>query len=342
MTHASKLFALLCNAYGAPPHIQTVALPAAAPLSENDVRLQVHYAAFNFTDHLLVQGRYQDKPDIPFVPGLDAAGVVLEAGANVTQFKPGDQVVSSGVVGAWASQLTAPAHRLVHIPPGLSQAHAVASINSHLTAYHGLVDRAQLKAGERVLVLGANGAVGKACIQIAEHFGARVVTVERHDTNQLAIKDLTHPTTATIIDKTALKAGIRTVLGRHGADIVVDPVGDFYTEAAVRNLAWRGRLLIVGFAAGDIPKISTNLLLLKGASLAGVYCGGLLFQETPSFTRQMADMFQLMANGVLTPLPYESMPAHDFKPIWSRFSCAEKGSKILLNFQTETGNTNEQ
>jgi|TARA_R100000455_G_C6252816_1_gene109203 NADPH2:quinone reductase len=342
MTHASKLFALLCTAYGAPPHIETVALPTPAPIGKDEVRLQIHHAAFNFTDHLLVQGRYQDKPNPPFIPGLDAAGIVLETGPGVTQFQAGDLVVSSGVVGAWASQLTAPAHRLVHIPNGLNAAHAVASINSHLTAYHGLIDRAQLKAGERVLVLGANGAVGKACVQIAEHFGANVVTVERRNANQLIIKDRSNPTNTAIVKSSELKTGIRTIVGQKGANIVVDPVGDFYTEAAVRNLAWRGRLLVVGFAAGDIPKISTNLLLLKGAALVGVYCGGLLFQETPSFTHQMANMFQLMADGVLSPLPYESMPAHNFPPIWSRFSSAPKGSKLLLDFQTNEGYANEQ
>lgn len=334
MTHASKLFALQCNAYGTPPDIQAVPLPAPQPLHGNEVRIQIQCAAFNFTDHLLIQGRYQDKPELPFIPGLDAAGTVLDIGPDVSRLQRGDVVVSSGVIGAWASELTAPSHRLVKVPEGLAPTDAVASINSHLTAYHGLTDRAGLKAGERVLILGANGAVGKACEQIARHMGAQVFTVSRLDKDYMCIRDHTQGGRVETVANNQLKEGIRTLLGRKGADIVVDPVGDQHTEAAVRNLTWRGRLLVIGFAAGNIPKISTNLLLLKGASLVGVYCGGLLVQETTVFTQQLKEMFALITNGVLSPLPHETLPADPFAPIWARFSTAPRASKVLLGFQS--------
>ena len=330
MNPSSEDFSLRCTAYGNPPTIDIIEAPSAVALGPNDVRIAVRCAAFNFTDHLLVQGRYQDKPELPFTPGLDAAGTVVATGDQVTDFAPGDAVVSSGVVGGWASHLVAPAHRLVKIPAGLAPADAVASINSHLTAYHGLVDRAQLAAGDRVLVLGASGAVGLACVQIARHAGAEVFTVARQG-DQLLLKDEANNINLSVAAE-SLKDGLRQLLGKRGADIIVDPVGDLYTEPAVRNLAWRGRLLVIGFAAGDIPKIPTNLLLLKGAAILGVYCGGLLIQETPSFTRQMAQMFALMAQGVLTPSRHETWPARKFPEIWARFSAAPRGTKVLLGF----------
>lgn len=324
-------YALVCREYGNPPDIHRQPLDPAASPAAGEVLIDVHCAAFNFTDHLLVQGRYQDKPRLPFVPGLDAAGVVRAVGPGATRFKPGDRVVSSGVVGAWSARLTAPGHRLVPVPASVGLADAVASINSHLTAYHGLLDRAQLRAGERVLVLGANGAVGKACVQIARHAGAEVHTVVRsgRDGFRLAREGGGQELFAAAGE---LKQGLRELLGPRGADVVVDPVGDQYTEAAVRNLAWRGRLLVVGFAAGDIPRIPTNLLLLKGCGILGVYCGGLLIQETEAFTAQLSAMLGLMGSGVLSPPPHEIIPADDFARAWSRFSSAPRGTKIVLGF----------
>ncbi|HUH87669.1 MAG TPA: NADPH:quinone oxidoreductase family protein [Pusillimonas sp.] len=324
-------YALVCRQYGNPPDIQPQPLDRHAPLKPDEVLIDVHCAAFNFTDHLLVQGRYQEKPTLPFVPGLDAAGVVRAVGAEASGFRPGDRVISSGVVGAWSTQLAAPAHRLVTVPENVDLADAVASINSHLTAYHALLDRAALKAGEHVLVLGANGAVGKACVQIARHAGATVYTVARQGDNEFRLAQEGNDHTR-MVSAESLKQGLRELLGRRGADVVVDPVGDHFTEAAVRNLAWRGRLLVVGFAAGDIPKIPTNLLLLKGCSILGVYCGGLLIQETASFTEQLAAMLQLMSAGVLTPSPHETLAGDDFAPVWSRFSSAPRGTKVLLGF----------
>ncbi len=308
------------------------------PLGPHDVRVDVHYAAFNFTDHLLVQGRYQEKPALPFVPGLDAAGVVSAVGDKVTAFQKGDRVVSSGVVGGWSTQLTAPDHRLVKVPHNLHLADAVGSINSHLTAYHGLVDRAAVAPGERVVVLGANGAVGKASVQIARHLGAQVFTVSREPDGSFLLgqnggeSNTAASANAFTVSAGELKDGLRRLLGKQGADVVVDPVGDHHTEAAVRNLAWRGRLLVIGFAAGDIPRIPTNLLLLKGAAILGVYCGGLLIQETKSFTAQLEQMFHIMSLGVLTPSPNEVLPAQDFPRIWERFSTAPRGTKVILGF----------
>lgn len=323
--------ALVCHDYGNPPTIICEQRNAAGQPGPGEVLINVHCAAFNFTDHLLVQGRYQDKPSLPFVPGLDAAGIVCSVGPGVSAFQPGDKIVSSGVVGGWATQLIAPADRLVAVPANVELADAVGSINSHLTAYHGLVDRARLQQGERVLVLGANGAVGKACVQIATHYQAEVFTVERQKDGTF---NLAHPAGNTLhnVERENLKDGLRHLLGRQGADVIVDPVGDHHTEAAVRNLAWRGRLLVIGFAAGEIPRIPTNLLLLKGAAVIGVYCGGLLIHETATFTRQLAEMLDIMSLGALSPLPCEIVPAKDFAPVWERYSTAPRGTKVLLGF----------
>ncbi|QDF95480.1 hypothetical protein CJ010_02385 [Azoarcus sp. DD4] len=322
-------YALHCHEYGNPPLIDARPLPPDATPGPGEVLIEVACAAFNFTDYLMIQGRYQDKPALPFVPGLDAAGTVRAVGAGVASFAPGDKVISSGVVGAWSARLVAPAHRLVKIPGQVSAADAVASINSHLTAYHGLIDRAALQAGERVLVLGASGAVGQAAVQIALHRGAEVFTVARDG----GLLQLAGPQGAALrVPPAELKQGLRELLGAPGADVVVDPVGDFHTEAAVRNLGWRGRLLVIGFAAGDIPKIPANLLLLKGATVMGVYCGGLLLRETAAFTSQLAAMLALIDAGVLTPSPHETLPAHRFDDIWARHADAPRGTKVLLGF----------
>lgn len=320
--------AVVCSTYGVPPQLDYLPQPAAASLAADAVQVEVRHAAFNFTDHLMLQGHYQDRPTLPFIPGLDAAGIVSTVGAAVHGLKPGDRVVSSGVVGAWTSHLVAPADRLVRVPDGVGCADAVASINSHLTAYHGLIDRAGLKAGERVLVFGASGAVGQAAAQIARHHGAEVHTVGREDD----LLRLDGPNGTQRVPADELKQGLREQLGPAGADIVIDPLGDEYTEAAVRNLAWRGRLLVIGFAAGSIPRIPTNLLLLKGATVMGVYCGGLLQRESASFTAQLAAMLALMEQGVLTPTPHETVSAHALNSLWERFSTAPRGTKVLLGF----------
>ncbi|KAI5912197.1 NADPH:quinone oxidoreductase family protein [Thauera sp. 2A1] len=326
----SPTYALVCRAYGNPPQIAVEPWARPNTPAAGEVVIDVNCAALNFTDHLMMQGRYQDRPSLPFVPGLDAAGTVHAVGAGVTHLKPGDVVVSSGVVGAYASQLVAPARRVILLPPGLSPQDAVASINSHLTAYHGLVDRAALKAGERVLVLGASGAVGRAAMQLAAHLGAQLYSVERAAEGRLSLRDHTHDRTVTV-ESAALRQGLKELLGPRGADIVVDPVGDLYTEPAVRALAWRGRLLVIGFAAGAIPSVPMNLLLLKGASLVGVYCGGLLANEEAQFTTQLARVFDLLAEGVLTPNAWEATPARAFADAWQRFS-APRGAKVLLDF----------
>jgi len=329
---ADEGYALVCREYGDPPDIQPQPIGPEPAIGTHEVQIDVLCAAFNFTDHLMVQGRYQDKPALPFVPGLDAAGIVRATGSSVQRFKPGDVVISSGVAGAWSCRLIAPEHRLVRVPDGLDPSDAVASINSHLTAYHGLIDRASLACDERVLVLGANGAVGKASIQIARYMGAEVFTVARHADGKFALSAEADPSSQRVVAAEDLKNGIRELLGKRGADVVVDPVGDHFTEAAVRNLAWRGRLLVVGFAAGNIPQIRTNLLLLKGAAIVGVYCGGLLIQETDAFTGQMEAMLTLMSEGVLTPAPRETLPATRFADAWERFSSAPRGSKLVLGF----------
>lgn len=324
--------ALRCAAYGNPPQMALQAQPPLPAPGRGEVLIDVQCAALNFTDHLMMQGRYQDRPALPFTPGLDAGGTVRAVGDDVSGLAIGDRVVSSGVVGAYASQLMAPAARLVRVPAGLAVADAVASINSHLTAYHGLLDRAALQPGERVLVLGASGAVGRAAVQLALHRGAAVFTVERvAGVGPLVrLKDLSTGTERRVpFDE--LRTGLKDMLGARGADVVVDPIGDAWTEPAVRSLAWRGRLLVIGFAAGAIASIPMNLLLLKGAGLLGVYCGGLLLQEPGRFTEQLAGMFALMAAGVLAPSPHEVVPARHFDQAWQRFSAGER-RKLLFDF----------
>jgi NADPH:quinone reductase len=321
--------ALVCRNYGSPPEVAVEPVKSEAP-GPGEVVIRVEAAALSFTDVLMLQGKYQERPALPFVPGLDAAGAVTQIASDVSRFAPGQRVVSSGRVGAFAATLNTDASRLVPIPEGLSSREAVAAINSHMTAFHGLWDRAGLKAGERLLVLGASGAVGRAFIQVGKHLGAEVVAVVRSPAQcEKALQAGADHCIA--CSPEAFRDELRRLGFGDGVDVVADPIGGDIAEPAVRSLRWRGRYLVVGFAAGAIPRIPLNLLLLKGAAIVGVYFGGLLARERNVFTAQLATLLDLMADGRLARPETLPFPAGEFDAAWRRFHDGSGGRKIVLD-----------
>ena len=281
--------ALVCKELGPTSNLVLEELPDPVP-GDREVVIRAHAAGVNFPDGLIVQGKYQTRPPLPFIPGGECAGVITAVGAEVSHLRPGMRVMSFGTHGAFAEQVLAPAGAVMPMPDELDFVTASAFVFVYGTSIHALADRGGLKAGETLLVLGAAGGVGLAAIEIGKAIGARVIAAASSPAKLEVCK--AHGADE-VIDYGAgdLRAQLKQFAPR-GPDVVYDPVGGALTEAAFRSLAWRGRHLVIGFAAGDIPALPVNLALLKGAALVGVFWGDHVRRE-PS--RAMADLIQLLA-----------------------------------------------
>lgn len=249
---------------------------ADARPGSGEVLVEIRAASLNFPDLLIVQNKYQHKPALPFVPGSEYAGVVSAVGQGVAHPKVGQNVACLSGTGGFGTHVIAPAARCMVLPDGFSHVDAAAFIMIYATSWHALMDRGQLNAGETVLVLGAAGGVGSAAIQIAKAAGARVIAAASSDEKCALCKSIGADVT---INYTAhplpggFRDAIKAATDGNGPDLIYDPVGGDFAEPAFRSIAWRGRYLIVGFAAGGIPALPLNLMLLKGASLVGVFWG---------------------------------------------------------------------
>ncbi|CAN7192082.1 NADPH:quinone oxidoreductase family protein [Pseudoduganella sp. LjRoot289] len=291
--------AIVCKAWGLPDTLTVEELPdpAAAP---GHVVLDVKAAGVNFPDVLIIQGKYQYKPELPFTPGNEVAGVVRSVGEGVSAYQVGDRVIAFSSNGAFAQQLAVPAQALMPMPPGMDFDTAAAITLTYGTSHHAVVDRAALKAGETMLVLGAAGGVGLAAIEIGKALGARVIAAASTDEKLEVCK--AHGADALInYSKEDLREAIKAATGGKGPDVVYDPVGGDYAEAAFRSIAWRGRYLVVGFANGEIPKLPLNLALLKGASLVGVFWGEYAKREPKANLAGMQQLLGWMAEGKIKP-----------------------------------------
>lgn len=291
--------ALICNEFAPLEALRVGELPEPRPAA-GEVTIRVRAAGINFYDTLIVQGKYQVKPPFPFSPGGEVAGEVVAVGEGVCHVRPGDRVCAFTSYGGYAQVCRAKASQTWPLPDAVAFDAAAAGLVTYGTAWFGLHDRARMKAGETVLVLGAAGGVGLAAVQIAKAAGARVIAAAG-SAERLALcrehgaDDLIDYTT------TDLKDAVKAATDGNGADIVVDVVGGAYTEAALRATAWRGRILIIGFAAGEIPRIPANLLLLKGCDMGGVFWDELMRREPAEAARQVAAVLACFADGSLEP-----------------------------------------
>lgn len=277
--------------------VDEVSEPEVGP---GEVLIDVRAAALNFPDVLLTYGKYQFKPAPPFVPGGEAAGVVLKVGPGVTSIAPGDRVAATMLYGAFAERIVVPELAAVKVSPGVGFPVAAATLLTYLTTVHALQDRAALKSGETLLVLGAAGGVGVAAVQLGKLMGARVIaaasTDEKVDFCKRQGADL-----GICYGKEDLKERIKALTGGAGADVIYDPLGGPYSEAALRGIAWQGRHLVVGFAAGEIPKIPLNLTLLKGCQIVGVFWGQFAMREPQKNRDHGARLFEFVQAGKLAP-----------------------------------------
>jgi NADPH2:quinone reductase len=292
--------AVRCTAWGPPEHLVLEDLPDPVP-GPGQVVVDVKAAGVNFPDVLTVQGKYQVRPPLPFTPGNEFAGTVRAVGPDVTAFAPGQGVIGFTRTGAFAEQALAPASALLPMPPGMNFDIAAAITLTYGTSYHALADRGALQAGETMLVLGAAGGVGLAAIEIGKALGARVIAAASSD-EKLAVCRA-HGADALInYEREDLREAINAATGGRGPDLIYDPVGGKYSEPALRSIAWRGRHLVVGFAAGEIPRLPWNLMLLKGASVVGVFWGDFTRKEQDAHLAAMARLTGWIEEGRLKPL----------------------------------------
>ena len=305
-------------------------LPTPQPKA-GEVLIEIKAASLNFPDILIVQNKYQMKPALPFVPGSEYAGVIQAVGEGVTHLKVGQAVACLSGTGGFGTHTLAPAALCMPLPPGFPMVDAAAFIMIYATSHHALVDRAQLKAGETVLVLGAAGGVGTSAIQIAKALGAKVIaaasTQEKCDLCKKIGADATINYSAE-----SLRDALKALTDGKGPDVIYDPVGGDFAEPAFRSIAWRGRYLVIGFAAGPIPALPWNLALLKGASVVGVFWGDFARREPQANAAAMAELLQCYAQGKIKPVIDRSMPMAELPGAFARMaSRAVVGKLVLVN-----------
>ncbi len=292
--------AYLVDALGAPETIALRDIPEA-PVPPGHVRIKVHAAGASLLDALIATGKYQVKPPLPFSPGSEFAGEIVEVADDVTSLEPGQRVMASGFTGGFAEEALVPATAAVAIPPGMSFETAAGFRVNYMTALHGLRQRANIASGETLLVLGAGGGVGSAAIEIGKIMGAKIIAAASSEEKRAYAQSL--GADHVIASRTeSLRDDLKALTNGRGVDIVYDPVGGALTELAFRSLAWRGRHLIVGFASGTIPNLPVNLALLKGAALIGVDLARFSFMHEPAIAAEnLRQLFDWFDEGVLTP-----------------------------------------
>jgi NADPH:quinone reductase len=300
--------ALICDGYHGLDALRIGEMPDPTPLP-GTVLVAVKAAAVNFQDLLVVAGQYQIKPELPFVPGNEFAGVV-EAANGVGDFVPGDRVVGFVGTGAMAERATAYPGAITRLPGHIGFEVGAAIPVAYGTSYHALVDRARLRAEETLLVLGAAGGVGIAAVQIGKALGAKVIAAVSSEEKALAAGDAGADEVIRY-DEVPLRDGIAAATSGAGVDVVYDPVGGEATELALRSTNWKGRLLVVGFASGDIPQIPLNLTLVKGNSIVGVFWGRFNIEEPARSTENNQIVMDWVADGTLRPLVQKKLPLDD-------------------------------
>jgi NADPH:quinone reductase len=324
------MHAWLCENPVGVESLQWKELPTPQPQA-GEVLVEIKAASLNFPDLLIVQNKYQFKPPPPFVPGSEYAGTVAALGEGVTQLKVGQSVACLAGTGGFATHTIAPAARCIPLPQGFPHVDAAAFIMIYATSHHALMDRAQLKAGETVLVLGAAGGVGTSAIQIAKIAGARVIAAASTDEKCELCRSIGADLTVNYA-KENLRDALKAATDGKGPDVIYDPVGGDFAEPAFRSIAWRGRYLVIGFASGPIPSLPLNLALLKGASIVGVFWGDFARREPQANAAMMDELARWYGQGKIKPVIDRTMPMAELKAAYARMGSREvKGKLVMVN-----------
>ena len=298
--------AVLCKELGPPEKLVVEDVPSPKP-GKGQVVVSVKAAGVNFPDTLIIQGKYQFKPEPPFSPGGEVAVVVKQLGEGVSGIRIGDRVIGASTFGGFAEEIAVDADRIIPMPDGMDFVPASAFMLTYGTSYHALNDRAQLRPGETLLVLGASGGVGLAAIQLGKGMGAKVIAAASSDEKLRVCKDSGADELINYASDD-LRARVKAITGGRGVDVVYDPVGGPYSEPALREMAWNGRFLVVGFAAGEIPKVALNLPLLKGCSIVGVFWGAFTRNEPERNRRNNEELLRLYVAGKVKPHIHATYP----------------------------------
>lgn len=322
------MHAWLCETLEGVEKLRWAELPTPEPKA-GEVRIAIKAASLNFPDLLTVKGQYQFKPPLPFVPGSEFAGHVDAVGEGVKHLQVGQAVACVGTSGGFGTHACVNAAGVMPLPPGFDLVDAAAFGLTYGTSHHALLDRAQMKAGETLLVLGAAGGVGTAAIQIAKAAGARVIAAVSSDAKAEFCKKLGADATLNYASGNVRDA-IKALTDGKGPDIVYDPVGGDLAEPVFRSIGWRGRYLVVGFAQGSIPALPLNLALLKGASIVGVFWGDFVRREPKASAAGMAQLAQWYREGKIKPAIDSRLPMRDVRAAYARMGTRQVQGKVVL------------
>jgi NADPH:quinone reductase len=320
--------AVRCHELIGPTGLRVDEQPEPEP-GPGEVLIDVRAAAVNFPDVLLSYGKYQFKPPPPFIPGAEAAGVVTAVGAGVTSVALGARVAVTVIHGAFAERIVVPEVSAVELPEAVSFEVGAATLLTYGTTMHALVDRAGLQSGETLLVLGAAGGVGIAAVELGKLLGARVIAAASSD-DRLAFCREHGADEGIQYTREDLKERTRQLTRGHGVNVVYDPVGGPFAEPALRSIAWEGRYLVVGFAAGEIPKIPLNLVLLKGCQIVGVFWGSFAARDPARARANAARILATVAEGRLRPHVDATLPFRSAAEALLRVERREVMGKIVL------------
>jgi NADPH:quinone reductase len=320
--------AILCTHFGSPGELELADIPPPKPAAGEAV-VRVKAAALNFFDTLIIAGKYQHKPPFPFSPASEFAGVVESVGTGVTDIAVGDRVVGNMGWGAAREAVAIESHQLAKLPDALDFDRAAGLTVTYGTTLYALRERAQLKPGESLVVLGASGGTGLAAVELGKMMGARVIACASSD-EKLAFAR-THGADETVnYSRENLRDALKRLGDEHGIDVVYDPVGGPYAEPAVRSLAWLGRYLVVGFAAGEIPKIPLNITLLKSCDIRGVFWGAWTKREPQLQRALMTDLARWCAEGKLSAHVHAVYPLTEITAALKAIADRKVMGKIVL------------
>jgi len=321
--------AVLCKSFGPIDKLTIEDTPNLTPLKD-EIIISVKACGLNLPDILIVQGKYQFKPEFPFSPGGEISGVVKEIGVDVNHLNIGDNVMYGSVFGGFAEEVNAKANEVFKMPPTMDFITASSSMLTYGTSYHALINRANLKEGETILVLGAAGGVGTAAIQIAKAHGATVIAAASTEEKLKFCKDNGADFTINYTTDD-LKSRVKELTNGKGVNVIYDPVGDKFSEPSLRSIAWKGRYLVVGFSAGDIPKIPLNLVLLKGCQIVGVFWGAFVKNEPQQNAENFMAIVKWFAQGKLKARIHGQYPLEKVvEAMYAMINKEVKGKIVLL------------
>jgi NADPH2:quinone reductase len=318
--------AIVCNNFGPIKNIEYKDVNEPK-IEENSVIIDVQSVGVNFPDGLLVQGKYQLKPETPFIPGMEVAGEIIEIGSNISKFKIGDRVAALTQLNGYAEKVVVKESSVFNIPVKMSFDHSCALLCAYGTSHYALKQRGKLQKDELLVVLGASGSTGIAAIQIGKIIGARVIAVSSSSEKQRIAKENGADIS---IGYDNLKEELKTISNGKGVDVIFDPVGGDIFDTVARTMARNGRLLVIGFASGTIPKLAVNLALVKEFSVVGVFWGAFTRGDTEEYKKNMIELFEWYQNDLLKPLTEESYPLSDAAMVLEKVLSRGAKGKIIL------------